>query len=129
MGGEAVNQLGYALANVRDQLKNDCLLSLTMVRVEVFERGPTGDSGQQTGQRMAHHARFKISSLVEWSDGLEIATPIQMGRPDKTPPLSLQIMGFAQQVRKREAQIESRLSEMNDLVIEKHQPVVLDEDV
>jgi hypothetical protein len=129
MESETVNQLGCVPRNVWDQLKNDFLLSSTMGGAEVFERGATGDSGEQTGQRMVYHARFKIGRLVEWSDGLDIASPIQMSRTDKTPPLSPQIMGFAQQVGKRESQIESRLSEMNDLEIEQHQPAGMDENV
>src|SRR5207247_5854359 len=51
------------------------------------------------------------------------------GRADKTSPLGTQIMGFAQQVGQRESQVEGRLSEMNDLVIEQHQPAGMDEDV
>src|SRR5688572_30395996 len=100
-----------------------------MAGAEVFESGTAGDSGQQTGQRMAHHAGFKIGRLVEWSDGVEIGSPIQPGRADKTPSLSIQIMGFAQQVGERESQVESRLSEMNHLVIEQHHPAGMDEDV
>src|SRR5262245_29764154 len=129
MESEAVNQLGCVPRNVGEQLKNDSLLSSMMGGADVFERGATGDSGQQASQCMLYDARFKIGRLVEWSDGLDIASPIQMGRADKTPPLRPQIMGFAQQVGQRKSQIESRLSEMNDLEIEQHQPVGMDEDV
>src|ERR1041385_3860849 len=52
-----------------------------------------------------------------------------MGRADKILPLGCQIMRLAQQVGKREPQIEGRLSEMNDLVIEQHQPSGVDQDV
>src|SRR6185503_365662 len=100
-----------------------------MVEAEVFESGAPGHSGQQTGQRMAHHARCKIGRLVEWRDGLDIAFPIQLGRADKTPPLGMQIMGFAQQVSQRKSEVECRLSEMNDLVIEQHHSAGMDQDV
>src|SRR5438045_5255698 len=117
------------LRDAWNQLKHEFLLSSTMVGAEVFERGATSDPGQQTGQRMVHHARFKIGCLVEGRDGLEIAFPIQMGRADKTPSLGFQIMGLAQQVGKREPQVEGRHSEMNDLVIEQDQPTAMDENV